>query len=224
VRSPRAPRAAVSCGALERNAASVAHPDAVADLRRDAYGHGTTVVAAALTAAGVHRALLDDVDVDAATAAGLVPAASPATLDPRELFGLPGGTGEPVMRVSGSVLSTKVLRAGEGVSYNYTHVAPRDTRIALVSGGYGQGIVRSLGNRVSVEIAGMPHRIVGRVAMDVCVVDVGDAPVQVDDDVVYFGGSGSARNALTQWEAVTGLRATEIVCALGVHLAREVTA
>jgi alanine racemase len=221
--SSRALRASISRGALEANAASLAGPDAVADLRRDAYGHGTAEVAAALVAAGVRSAVLDDVDAAAAAAAGLARTDAAATLDPRDLLGLPGGGGEPVMRVAGSVMSTKVLRAGEGVSYNYTHIAEHDTRVALVSGGYGQGIVRSLGNRAAVEIGGLRHPIVGRVAMDVCVVDIGHAPVQADDEVVYFGGAGPARGALAEWETITGLRATEIVCALGLRLMRETT-
>ena len=50
----------------------------------------------------------------------------------------------------GTVLVVKPLRAGEGVSYGYTHRAARDTRIALVVGGYAQGIVRALGNRAPV--------------------------------------------------------------------------
>lgn len=221
MRSPRALRAQISRSALEANAIALAGPDAVADLRRDAYGHGVAIVAAALNAAGVHRAVVDERDSDTLRLAGLTRAEAAATLDPRDLFGLPGGGGEPVMRLVGSVLSLKLLRAGEGVSYNYTHVAAQDTRIALVSGGYGQGVVRAIGNHADVEIAGVRHPIVGRVAMDVCVVDVGHAPVQADDEVVYFGGAGPVAGALAEWERASGLRGAEIVCALGLHVGRE---
>ena len=122
------------------------------------------------------------------------------------------------------MLSIKALRAGEGVSYNYTHIAPRDTRIALVSGGFGQGVARSLGNQVSVEVRGALYPIVGRVAMDVCVVDIGDADIARGDEVIYFGGDGPAGPALATWGAASGLTAAELVCALGLRLPREVVA
>ena len=57
------------------------------------------------------------------------------------------------MSLRGTVLSVKALRQGEGVSYGHTYRAPSDTRVALVTGGYAQGIVRALGNRVDVMIA-----------------------------------------------------------------------
>ena len=97
-----------------------------------------------------------------------------------------GDKPRPVMSLVGSVLSIKALRAGEGASYNYTHIASQDTRIALASGGFGQGVARSLGNHASVEICGALYPIVGRVAMDVCVVDIGGADLARGDEVIYF--------------------------------------
>src|SRR5690606_20681760 len=128
--------------------------------------------------------------------------ASP-TLDSRTLYGLPGGEGVPAMSLHGSVLSTKPLLKGEGVSYNATHIAAHDTRIALVSGGFGQGVVRGIGNTASVEIGGERHPIVGRVAMDVCVVDVGEMDAAPGTDVVYFG-AGLVRDELAVWAEATG--------------------
>lgn len=197
----------------------------VADLRRDAWGHGLGFVAGVLAEAGVHAARVDSAARAAATTPGLTATDAAPTLGTATLLGLPGGGGvAPVMRLSGAVLSVKRLLAGEGVSYGYTHRADADTRVALVAGGYGQGVVRALGNRVDVEVAGRRHPIVGRVAMDVCVVDIGDAPVEPGDEVVYFGGGGPVRDALSTWESVTGLSAAEIACAIGLHAAREVTA
>lgn len=214
-------RAEVSRAALVSNAARAltAGADRVADIRRDAFGHGAEVVAAALAEAGARVVRADDRERDAATAAGLDVVADGSALDSRTLYGLPGGDGRPALRLVGSLLSTKRLLAGEGVSYNYTHIAPRDTRIALVSGGFGQGVARSLGNHVSVAIGGVRHPIVGRVAMDVCVVDIGDAEVSPGDDAVYFGGEGPTRDALADWERVSGLTGAELVCALGLRAA-----
>lgn len=220
-------RAQLSASALEANAREAfarAGEHAIADLRRDAWGHGLAFVARTLADAGVRAARADDEDRAALIETGLAVTDAAPTLDGDLLFGMPGSGGAPVMRLAADVLSIKRLLAGEGVSYNYTHRATVDTRIALVAGGFGQGVARSLGNHVSVEIAGRRLPIVGRVAMDVCVVDVGDAPVSPGDEVVYFGGTGPARDELTAWEAASGLEGAELACALGLRVPREVTA
>ena len=211
----------VSRSALAANAASALSPGAVVDLRRDAWGHGLPLVADVLAAVGVRAALVDDAGCGIATAAGLTVTDAAPTVDGAVLFGLPGSGGEPVLRLSARVLSLKDLRRGEGVSYGYAHRAVADTRVALVDGGYGQGLPRAIGGAASVEVAAKLHPIVGRIAMDVCVVDIGDRDVHPGDDVVYFGGSGPARDALATWSAASGLGAAEIVCAIGLHVRRE---
>lgn len=218
-------RAQISAAALAANADAARErygPDAIADLRRDAWGHGFDTVARALVQAGLRRALVDPGRECDVVDLGLSPADAEPDLDGRLLFGLPGGGGEPVLRLAASVLSVKRLLAGEGVSYNYTHRAERDTWIALVAGGFGQGVARALGNHVSVESRGSRHPIVGRVAMDVCVVDVGESGIGPGDEVVYFGGGGPARDAVAEWEAATGMTGAELVCALGLRVTREV--
>ena len=221
--SPRraAPLARISRSALLSNARQLAlDPDAVADLRRDAWGHGIETAVAAVVAAGIRRAAVDERDSEVTRAAGLEPVeAEPAGGE--LLYGLPGSGGEPALILATPILSTKPLLAGEGVSYGYTHRASADTRVALIAGGYAEGVVRALGNRVGVEIAGSVRPIVGRVAMDVCVVDIGDAEVEPGDEAVYFG-SGPVRDALADWAAATGLTAPELVCAVGLHVEREV--
>lgn len=169
----------------------------------DAYGHGFVDIARVLAGAGLTVA---DAEVESAHA--------------EALLGLTPGF-RPVMRLSGSVLAVKSLRAGEGVSYGYTHRASRDTSIALVVGGYAQGIVRALGNRVSVSIGGERHPIVGRVAMDVCVVDIGDRPAHRRDDVVFFGDAEAGEPSLAEWAAATRLTALELVTAVGLRAVRE---
>lgn len=217
-----ATRAEISASVLVGAAsAALACGGSVADLRRDAFGHGVLPVARAALAAGIRTVRVDD----DAVAGMLRPVGLEASttidpdIDPDLLYGFGSGR-RPAMRLSGRVLSIKPLRRGEGVSYGYTHRAAADTTVALVSGGYAQGIVRALGNRAAVEIAGAMHPIVGRVAMDVCVVDIGRAPVGLGDEAAYFGGQGPARDALTTWSEVTGLRQAELVTACGLRALR----
>ena len=201
-----APVALVSESALRRNAplALAAGTGAGADdvFAADAWGHGAAWVSS----------VLGDLGMDA------------APLDAAVLFGLPGSHARPVLSLRGRALGTKPLLRGEGVSYGYTHRAPHDTTVALVTGGYAQGVVRSLGNAATVSIAGRRHRIVGRVAMDVCVVDVADASVPRGSEVVFFGDPAEGHPALEEWTDATGLSAAEIVAVVGVRADRRVSA
>jgi alanine racemase len=198
----------------------------VADLRRDAWGHGVLAVAQAVTAAGADSVLVDARgEVDALRLEGIdgVTTGEP-DIDATLLYGLPDATGmlvtRPVMRLTGRVLSTKRLRTGDAVSYGYTYRAAVDTTVALVTGGYAQGVVRSLGNRARVEIDGVDRPIVGRVAMDVCVVDLEGGDVRTGAEVTYFGGGGSVTAGLARWAEITGMRPAELVTVAGAHAVR----
>ena len=221
------PRAMMSRSALSTGAAAaVSAGGRIADLRRDAWGHGILAVAQAVTAAGVERVRVDTRgEVDALQLEGIeaVTAGEP-DVDPCLLYGLPDGRAgvatRPVMRLTGRVLSTKRLRPGDAVSYGYTYRATKETTVALVTGGYAQGIVRALGNRASVEIEGVARPIVGRVAMDVCVVDLEGAAAELGAEVTYFGGEGPASAGLARWADVTGMGVAELVTVAGAHAAR----
>lgn len=222
------PRAVISRSALAASAAAaVAAGGHIADLRRDAWGHGILAVAHAVTAAGAGAVLVDSDDqVEALALEGITAVAQgEADIDPRLLYGLPDADGDlittPVMRLTGTVMSIKPLRAGEAVSYGYTHRAEEDTTVGLITGGYAQGVPRSLGNAAHVEVEGVQHPIIGRVAMDVCVIDLQDAgEVPVGSEATYFGGRGPAGPALARWSAVSGLGIGELIAVAGSHAER----
>lgn len=225
------PRAVISRGALLEAASSAAAAGGhTVDLRRDAWGHGLMDVARAASGAGIPRMLVDGLAEVAALADAGIDATSEGTadIDPALLYGLPGVTmpprTRPVLSLVGRVMSTKDLRAGDAVSYGYTHRADADTTVALVTGGYAQGIVRALGNRARVDVGGISRPIIGRVAMDVCVIDLQGATASVGDPVVYFGGDGPVASALSDWSAITGMSIAELVTVAAQHAIREVVA
>lgn len=199
------PTALVSVDRLRRNARLL--PPARGESSRpgplplDAWGHGAEVVGDVLAASG------SDARGESAqrTLLGLGPASDGAL---------------PVMRLTSHVISTKRLCAGEGVSYGYAYRAPVDTRIALVAGGYAQGIARSLGGVAEVLIDGDRHRIVGRVAMDVCVVEIGDALIGRGSEVVFFGDPGQGEPGIADWAEITGLEPAELTCLVGTRARR----
>lgn len=213
-------RVLVDASVLRRRAAAVAG-GMLADLRGDAYGHGVLEAARILSAVGVPEVLVDPDQVDGLRGAGIrarrdgVP-----DVDASALYGIPSA---PAMTLRGQVMSTKRLLPGDAVSYGYTYRAERESTVALVTGGYAQGIVRALSNRALVEVGGVLCPIVGRVAMDVCVVDVSAVDPVVGDEVVYFGGTGPARDQLENWVRVSGLTAGELVTIVGLKGDREWT-
>ncbi|WP_292791641.1 MULTISPECIES: alanine racemase [unclassified Microbacterium] len=221
------PQAMISRSALAAGAsAAIRAGGRRADLRRDAWGHGLLAVAQVVTAAGAEEVLVDSPgEVEALRLEGITATTTgEPDLDPFLLYGLPSAEGlpatAPVMRLVGRVMSTKRLRAGEAVSYGYTFRAAEDTVVALVTGGYAQGVVRSLGNQVDVEIDGALHPIVGRVAMDVCVIDLQDTAADVGDAVTFFGGAGPASGAIARWATLTGMTPAELVAVPGAHSVR----
>ncbi len=180
------------------------------DLSADAWGHGAGEVERSLRRAGVRRFIRDQ------------PSARDV-LDPAALYGQsPGGDPtRPVLRMEATVLLVKPLRAGEGVSYGYRHRAERDTRVALVSAGYAHGVMRSLGGHADVAIAGTRHPIVGRIAMDVCVVDIAQAPVERGATAVLLGDPDRGEPALAEWFEPTGESAAPLLAAVGRRARRE---
>lgn len=224
------PRAVISMAAMQASAAAAVRAGGtVADLRGDAFGHGAVETARVAAAAGAAAMLVDDhATVTRLKNHGIgASVVGESDMDTTLLYGLGSSAASP-MRLIGRILSTKPAIPGDAVSYGYTHRVKALTTLALVTGGYAQGIVRSLGNHAEVEIGGALHPIVGRVAMDVCVVDLQTADTTAaarleGAEAVYFGGDGPARSNLKRWMAITGMTAAELVTVAGAKAVREWT-
>lgn len=92
----------------------------------------------------------------------------------------------PAMKAVAKVVGFKRVQAGQGVSYGYRYVAERATNLVLVPFGYGEGMPR-VSEGAEVRIGGKNYPVVGRVAMDQFVVEVGDDQIALGSDVVIFG-------------------------------------
>jgi alanine racemase len=99
----------------------------------------------------------------------------------------------PALALKSRVLQVKEVPAGFPVSYGMTWAAPRATRIATVACGYADGIQRRLSNRGHMLVRETVVPIVGRVCMDLIMLDVGRvAGVAAGDEVVIIGRQGDA--------------------------------
>lgn len=95
---------------------------------------------------------------------------------------------QPVMALESTVLTVRRVPKGETVGYSGVWRAPRDSLIAIVAAGYGDGLPRNLPSDTPVLIAGQRATIAGRVSMDMIAVDVSTLPpVHVRDTVILWG-------------------------------------
>jgi len=100
---------------------------------------------------------------------------------------------QPAMSLKTRVLQVKTVPAGFAVSYGMTWHAAAPTRIATVAAGYADGLQRRLSNRGQMLVRGKRAPIVGRVCMDMIMLDVGHIEgVTAGDEVVIIGRQGSA--------------------------------
>jgi len=81
---------------------------------------------------------------------------------------------KPVVSLKVPILQIRRLAAGETTGYGASFTVQRDSRLAVLSAGYADGLMRSLSNRGRFKIDGQSVPIVGRVSMDLIAVDVTD--------------------------------------------------
>lgn len=95
----------------------------------------------------------------------------------------------PVMALKSRVAAITRHRAGDTIGYGRTYTCPRDMRIAVLPIGYADGLHRSLSNAMEVELCGVRVRQIGRICMDLCMLDVTDLPeAAVGSVATIFGG------------------------------------
>ncbi|MDJ0337717.1 alanine racemase [Cryobacterium sp. PH31-O1] len=129
----------------------------------------------------------------------------------------------PAMTLRGRVALVRRVNAGAGVSYDYLWRAPHDSTLVLVPLGYADGIPRQASGAARVHIHGENYPLVGRVAMDQFVVNLGfDSPaVTVGDAVVLFGDPSTGAPSATDWANAAGTINYEIVTRIGHRVPRR---
>lgn len=122
---------------------------------------------------------------------------------------------KPVLAWKTRIVGVRVVPPGAVVGYNATFVASEPMLLALLPVGYADGLDRRLGNNFSLLVRGERAPLVGRISMDLAVLDVTEIDgVSIGDEVVIVGTQGArtidaddqARAAGTiPWEVLTGI-------------------
>lgn len=122
---------------------------------------------------------------------------------------------EPVVAVRARIVELREVRAGETVSYDATWRASAPRRVATLAIGYADGYRRALSSTGTVLIAGTRAPVLGRVTMDMTMVDATDIPCRPGDVATLLGRDGEAllevadlarAGDLSPYEVLTGLR------------------
>lgn len=121
----------------------------------------------------------------------------------------------PVARVEAQLLQTRQIAPGEGVGYNATFIAPTHMRVGTVSIGYADGFLRQRGPGNALVHAGRALPVLGKVSMDMVVVDLAAAPDLAAGDWVEV--PWNINDAAQQM----GLSAYEMLTVIGARLRRN---
>ena len=127
----------------------------------------------------------------------------------------------PVMTLKSRVAAITHHKKGDTISYGRTWSADRDCTLAVLPIGYADGLHRCLSNRLEVLLHGQRARQVGRVCMDMCMVDVTDIPaVRVGDVATVFGPGTEGEPTAAELAVLAGTIPYELLCAVSPRVPR----
>lgn len=129
---------------------------------------------------------------------------------------------QPALSLHSRIVYVKTLPPGAKISYGGTFETVRETRVATVPVGYGDGYPRGLSNCGSVIIKGVRCPILGRVCMDQFMVDVTELPeVMEGDSVTLIGTDGDEEITVEQLCDLYGGFRYEMICDIGKRVPKE---
>ncbi len=127
----------------------------------------------------------------------------------------------PVLSLMTRIAFLKKIPAGVPISYGRTFVTKRESIVATLPLGYADGYSRGLSNKGEAIVRGMRAPVIGRVCMDMCMLDVTDiAGVHEGDEVVLIGRQGGEQITADEIAARTGTIAYEVLCGISSRIPR----
>ena len=130
----------------------------------------------------------------------------------------------PVMSLHSRICLLKWVPAGETIGYGCTFEASRRSLIATLPVGYHDGYLRGLSNRAHVIVRGVFAPVVGRVSMDLTLLDVTNVPgVEIDDQVTLLGWNrenAELRISAEELARIVGTLSYEVTCGVGERVPR----
>lgn len=127
----------------------------------------------------------------------------------------------PAMELKTRIAQIKDFDEGDTISYGRIYTVPDRRKIAVISIGYADGLHRILSGKIDVLIRGKRARQVGRICMDMCMVDITGIPeAQVGDVVTIFGRDGDSFIPVEELAEQAGTVSYELLCAVSPRVPR----
>ncbi len=128
---------------------------------------------------------------------------------------------KPAMEIKSVISHIKTIEPGTTISYGRTFTADRKMKIATVPIGYADGYIRNMAGEAYMIVKGKKAKVVGRICMDQCMLDVtGIEGIKVGDTVTVVGKAGSAEISTDEVASWTGTINYEVVCLVGKRVPR----
>ena len=130
----------------------------------------------------------------------------------------------PVMALKSRVGAITHHKKGDSISYGRTWTAERDCALAVIPVGYADGLQRCLSGKLEVLLRGQRVKQVGRICMDMCMLDVTDIPdAAVGDVVTVFGRGDDGAPTVAELAALAGTIPYELLCGISLRVPRIYT-
>ena len=127
---------------------------------------------------------------------------------------------KPALSLKTRVSFVKRVGPGTGISYGQRYHTGRESTIATIPIGYADGWSRMLSHKAAALIRGKRFPIVGTICMDQCMIDVGDEPVEIGQEVVLIGSQGGASISADEVAGALGTINYEVTCMLSNRVPR----
>lgn len=125
----------------------------------------------------------------------------------------------PVLALKAKVVLIREISRGETVGYNRTFRAERNSRIAILPIGYGDGLPRNLSGKAMVQINTHLLPVIGRICMDQLAIDLtGADDVSVGDTAILIDNAENSPLLAPNVAALSGSISNELLCRLGARL------
>lgn len=128
----------------------------------------------------------------------------------------------PIFSMFAKIVNLKKVSQGEMIGYNFTYKAENDMKIAVVPCGYFEGINRLLSNQGYFYYNQTPLKILGRISMNMTVVDISDIKedISVEDEVEVFSAKKERYNSIENVAKICNTIPYEIVCKIPTSIKR----
>ncbi len=128
---------------------------------------------------------------------------------------------KPAMSFKSRIINIKDLPEGCDISYGRSFRTSAPSKIATVSAGYADGYSRLLSNKVSVLVSDHPVKQVGKICMDLCMIDVTNVNnINIGDEVTLFGSGGNTHLPIEDIAKIMGTINYEVACMISKRVPR----